>query len=119
MFCDFSVSIPLNSSWFNYLVGIEDLDFYIGDEALVNQKTYSVNYPIRHGQIENWDLMERYWEQCIFKYMRCEPEDHAFLLVWILSFLRHFILLWIFFICLKMQELEILSYSSVFIFHLS
>ena len=61
--------------------GIEDLDFYIGDEALANQKTYAVNYPIRHGQVENWDLMERYWEQSIFKYMRAEPEDHYFLLV--------------------------------------
>jgi actin-related protein 3 len=61
--------------------GIEDLDFYIGDEALANTKTYNINYPIRHGQIDNWDLMERYWEQCIFKYLRCEPEDHHFLLV--------------------------------------
>jgi len=24
--------------------------------------------------------MERFWEQCIFKYLRCEPEDHHFLL---------------------------------------
>jgi actin-related protein 3 len=24
--------------------------------------------------------MERYWEHCIFKYLRCEPEDHHFLL---------------------------------------
>jgi actin-related protein 3 len=31
--------------------------------------------------IENWDHMERYWEQCIFKYLRAEPEDHYFLLV--------------------------------------
>jgi actin-related protein 3 len=60
--------------------GIEDLDFYIGDEAFANQKTYSLSYPIRHGQIDNWDLMERYWEQCIFKYMRVEPEDHYFML---------------------------------------
>ncbi|KAK4057159.1 Arp2/3 complex subunit, actin nucleation center [Microbotryomycetes sp. JL221] len=60
--------------------GIDDLDFHIGHEALNNSKTYSVNYPIRHGQIENWDMMERYWEHCIFKYLRCEPEDHYFLL---------------------------------------
>ncbi|GJJ07124.1 Arp23 complex subunit, actin nucleation center [Clathrus columnatus] len=60
--------------------GIEDLDFYIGDEALANSKTYGVHYPIRHGMIDNWDLMERYWEQCIFKYLRAEPEDHYFLL---------------------------------------
>lgn len=24
--------------------------------------------------------MERFWEQCIFKYLRAEPEDHYFLL---------------------------------------
>ncbi|ORZ35021.1 actin2 [Catenaria anguillulae PL171] len=60
--------------------GIEDLDFFIGDEAMSNAKTYNLQYPIRHGQIDNWDLMERYWEQSIFKYLRCEPEDHHFLL---------------------------------------
>ncbi|ORX89734.1 actin-related protein 3-like protein [Basidiobolus meristosporus CBS 931.73] len=60
--------------------GIEDLDFFIGDEAIANSKTYGVSYPIRHGQIDNWDYMERYWEQCIFKYLRCQPEDHYFLL---------------------------------------
>lgn len=60
--------------------GLDDLDFYIGDEALANSKTYTVNYPIRHGIIEDWDLMERYWEQAIFKYLRAEPEDHYFLL---------------------------------------
>lgn len=60
--------------------GVEDLDFYIGDDAMENQKTYAVQYPIRHGQVEDWDLMERFWEQCIFKYLRAEPEDHYFLL---------------------------------------
>ncbi|KIR26563.1 actin binding protein [Cryptococcus deuterogattii 99/473] len=60
--------------------GIEDLDFFIGDEAVANSKTYSLHYPIRHGMIENWDHMERLWEQSIFKYLRAEPEDHYVLL---------------------------------------
>ena len=38
-------------------------------------------WPIRHGIVEDWDLMERFWEQAIFKYLRSEPEDHYFLLV--------------------------------------
>lgn len=59
--------------------GIEDLDFFIGNEAAA-ANNYTVSWPIRHGQVENWDLMERYWEQCIFKYLKCEPEDHPFLL---------------------------------------
>ena len=41
---------------------------------------YAAKYPIRHGMVEDWDLMERFWEQCIFKYLRAEPEDHYFLL---------------------------------------
>jgi actin-related protein 3 len=60
--------------------GIDDLDFYIGDEALSYSKTYQITNPIRHGQVDNWTNMERYWEHCIFKYLRCEPEDHLFLL---------------------------------------
>eukprot|EP00033_Pygsuia_biforma_P001013 GCRY01001158.1.p1 GENE.GCRY01001158.1~~GCRY01001158.1.p1 ORF type:complete len:423 (+),score=95.73 GCRY01001158.1:146-1414(+) len=59
---------------------IADLDFFIGDEAFAKSKTHQLYYPVRHGQIDNWDYMERFWEQCIFKYLRCEPEDHYFLL---------------------------------------
>ena len=44
-------------------------------------RTYSLHYPIKHGMIDNWDHMERFWEQCIFKYLRAEPEDHYVLLV--------------------------------------
>lgn len=60
--------------------GVEDLDFYIGDEAHSYAKTYDLFYPVRHGQVDNWTHMEQFWEQCIFKYLRSEPEDHYFLL---------------------------------------
>ena len=56
------------------------MDFWIGDEAVSRSQEYTVNYPIRHGIVENWDNMERYWQRCIFKYMRCDPEEHNFLL---------------------------------------
>lgn len=36
-------------------------------QALANSSSYTVHWPIRHGQVENWDHMERYWQQCIFK----------------------------------------------------
>lgn len=39
-----------------------------------------LQYPVRHGLVEDWDLMERFLEQCVFKYLRAEPEDHYFLL---------------------------------------
>merc|ERR1719182_929910 len=59
--------------------GIEDLDFYIGDDAM-NATGYATKYPVRHGLVEDWDLMEKFMEQTIFKYLRAEPEDHYFLL---------------------------------------
>lgn len=41
---------------------------------------FFMQYPVRHGIVEDWDLMEKFLEQCIFKYLRAEPEDHYFLL---------------------------------------
>ena len=74
--------------------GTEDLDFFIGDEAIQANAGagYGIDYPIKHGVISDWSLMERYlcsrtfaniryWEASIFKYLRCEPEDTYFLLV--------------------------------------
>lgn len=40
----------------------------------------NLQYPVRHGLVEDWDLMEKFLQQCIFKYLRSEPEDHYFLL---------------------------------------
>lgn len=60
--------------------GVDDLDFHIGDAALANSTTHQINYPIRHGIIDNWDNMERMWQRCMFEYLRCEPEEHYVLL---------------------------------------
>ncbi|KAJ1627608.1 hypothetical protein T492DRAFT_876442, partial [Pavlovales sp. CCMP2436] len=59
---------------------LDDLDFLIGDEALAASTTYNLNYPVRHGIVENWDNMERFWQRSIFKHLRCDPSEHAFLL---------------------------------------
>ena len=29
-------------------------------------------YPVRHGLVEDWDLMEKFLEHCIFRYLRQE-----------------------------------------------
>ncbi|KAI5106613.1 actin-related protein 3B, partial [Silurus meridionalis] len=58
--------------------GVDDLDFFIGDEA-IDKPNYATKWPIRHGITEDWDLMEKFMEQVIFKYLRAEPEDHSFL----------------------------------------
>lgn len=53
-------------------------DFYIDPQFII--PIYLFQYPVRHGLVEDWDLMERFLKQCIFKYLRAEPEDHYFLL---------------------------------------
>jgi len=58
--------------------GLDDLDFYIGDEA--TRPNYATKWPLRHGVVEDWDLYEKFMEQIMFKYLRTEPEDHYFLL---------------------------------------
>jgi len=42
--------------------GTEDLDFFIGDEAIQANAGagYGIDYPIKHGIISDWSLMERY-----------------------------------------------------------
>lgn len=60
--------------------GVDDLDFHAGDKAFDNASTYQINYPIRHGIIDNWDNMERLWQRCMFEYLRCEPEEHYVML---------------------------------------
>jgi len=57
-----------------------DLDFYIGHEAQAHSRTYQGDFPIKHGIVENWDNMEKYWQRCIYQYMRCDPEEHYFVL---------------------------------------
>ncbi|NWI95159.1 ARP3B protein, partial [Agelaius phoeniceus] len=46
----------------------------------IRKCSFWVCWPIRHGIVEDWDLMERFMEQVIFKYLRAEPEDHYFLM---------------------------------------
>jgi len=59
---------------------VGDLDFFIGAEATIKRENYNVDYPIRHGIIDNWDNMEKYWSRCLYQYLNCDPEEHYTLL---------------------------------------
>ena len=47
---------------------IPDLDFIVGDDAL-GKARYNIDYPIRHGIIDNWDNMEKLWQRCFYQYL--------------------------------------------------
>mmetsp|Transcript_19254 Transcript_19254/g.53706 ORF Transcript_19254/g.53706 Transcript_19254/m.53706 type:complete len:402 (+) Transcript_19254:204-1409(+) len=59
---------------------LDDLDFVIGHQALRNPTKTSTVAPLKHGMVADWDNMERFWQQCIFRKLRCNPENHRFLL---------------------------------------
>jgi len=59
---------------------VQDLDFFIGEEAAIKRTDYNLDYPVRHGIVANWDNMEKYWQRCIYQYLSCDPEEHYFLL---------------------------------------
>jgi len=57
-----------------------DMDFHIGEEAIANQKTHQISYILKSGQIEDWDGIEKFWHKSIYSKLRCEPEEHRFIL---------------------------------------
>lgn len=59
---------------------LHDIDFFIGSEAKVKRENYNIDYPVKHGIVENWDNMEKYWQRCIYEYLACDPEEHYMLL---------------------------------------
>lgn len=58
----------------------DQLDFYVGEEALKNAKTHDIIWPIQSGLITDWEVMEKYWHRCLFHYLRAEPDEHVVML---------------------------------------
>lgn len=58
-----------------------ELDFKIGDEAAAcNPQHYVHKKLVRQGIIEDWEGIEKFWHRSIHNYLRCEPEEHNFIL---------------------------------------
>jgi len=52
----------------------------VGDEAQVKRGVLSIDYPIEHGIVTNWDDMETIWEHIFYNELRKPPEEHPILL---------------------------------------
>ena len=55
-------------------------DYYIGDEAQTKMGLLSLNYPIEHGVVTNWDDMVRIWHHIFYEELQVAPEEHPVLL---------------------------------------
>jgi actin-related protein len=62
------------------MVGMDQKDTYVGEEAQSKRGVLKLNYPIEHGIITSWEDMEKIWHHCYFNELRVPPEEHPALL---------------------------------------
>ncbi len=55
-------------------------EYYVGDEALNLRGVLRLFYPIEHGQVSDWDAMEKIWHFTFFNDLRVNPSEHPVLL---------------------------------------
>ncbi|XP_044775476.1 actin-like [Neomonachus schauinslandi] len=60
----------------NPLVGMQEEDWFIGDEAQKKRGELNLQYPISRATITNWDSMEKIWHHSFYQALRIAPEQH-------------------------------------------
>lgn len=48
---------------------------YIGDEALKLKGVLELTHPIKTGNVENWEDMEKVWQHCFDNELRIAPSE--------------------------------------------
>ncbi|XP_050392299.2 putative actin-22 [Patella vulgata] len=62
------------------MLDVDLKDSYIGDEAQRKRGILSLEYPIKHGIISNWDDMEKIWHHTFHNELGVSPDEHPVLL---------------------------------------
>ena len=73
-------SIVGKPKYHGVMAGMASKDLYVGDEAMAKRGILSLEYPIEHGIVKNWDYMESIWHHTFYNEIRVAPEERPVLL---------------------------------------
>ena len=59
---------------FQGITGMDQKEYYIGEEAIQKKGVLHLQYPIEHGIVKNWDEMSLIWNHCFYNELRVSPE---------------------------------------------
>ena len=62
------------------MVGLDEKDAYVGNEAQQRRGVLALKYPIKEGLVDNWEDMEKVWHHTFFQELKVAPEEHPVLL---------------------------------------
>ena len=62
------------------MVGANDKEIWVGDEAMAMKGLLKLEYPIAHGVVTDWDAMDKIWHHTFYNELRLDPKEHPVLL---------------------------------------
>jgi centractin len=62
------------------MAGASEEEHFIGKSAQEKRGLLSLKYPMEHGQVQNWEDMERIWHYLYSEELNCSSEEHPVLL---------------------------------------
>ena len=62
------------------MMGTENKDVYVGQEAQAKRGILELKYPIEHGIVGDWDAMEKIWSHTYNNELRVKSQEHNALL---------------------------------------
>ena len=62
------------------MVGLDQREVYVGDEAQHRRGVLKIEHPIEHGIVTNWEDMEKLWHHTLYSELRVSPEEHPILM---------------------------------------